>query len=109
MTTTFKKLLLAVTCSSALLFTACGGDDNDFNFIRDKTFVSDAAYTQDGIEGAVIRVMTYKMPNVRDQKAEATAMVFFRPHLVRQMAGVWWSGNMEQWALPIIVHRVEIV
>ena len=54
MTTTFKKLLLAVTCSSALLFTACGGDDNDFNFIRDKTFVSDAA-----IPKMVLRVRSF--------------------------------------------------
>lgn len=97
MTTTFKKLLLAVTCSSALLFTACGGDDNDFNFIRDKTFVSDAAYTQDGIEGAIIRVMTYKMPNVRDQKTEATAMVFY-PSAPRPVDGwrvvVWEHGTV---------------
>ncbi|MDO5542247.1 MAG: prolyl oligopeptidase family serine peptidase [Acinetobacter sp.] len=97
MNTSFKKVLLAVVCSSTLLFTACGGDDNNHQFIQERTYISNAAYTQDSIQGAVIRVMSYKMPNVADQKAEATAMVFY-PSTPRPADGwrvvVWEHGTV---------------
>ncbi|MDV2469760.1 alpha/beta hydrolase [Acinetobacter chinensis] len=80
MKTIFKKSLLALTCSSLLLLTACGGDGSDsFTGVKpDQTFISETPYKHESMaEADSIKVMTYNMVNVQGKTAKATAIVMF--------------------------------
>ncbi|WP_436917174.1 lipase family protein [Acinetobacter schindleri] len=92
----FKNTCLAVVCSMTLLLTACGGDSSDIP--QERVFISEQPYTRDTLtEVSTIQVMRYKMPNVRGESAEATAMVFY-PDTPRPRDGwrvvVWEHGTV---------------
>lgn len=73
-----KKSLLAVLCSSVLLLSACGGNDDHSEFSFNQYYLSDKAYQQDTIDYvSQVRVMSYNMQNVLNKRAKATAMVFY--------------------------------
>jgi len=82
-----KKLLAVVLTGSALVLTACGGDDNDavyaagddvpkYNIVN--PVVVTPEYTVDDLsaDAADSRLMTYKMLGVDGEITQATALVF---------------------------------
>lgn len=71
-----KKSLIALSCSSVLLFAGCDDDDDDFNFISDsktKTFQVD-----NDVANVVNKhdIFTYTMPSVLNKDIDATTLVF---------------------------------
>ncbi len=74
----YKKSLLALMCSTALLLSACNNDDDNDEYSSGKTYQSEVGYNQDTLaEASSIKVMTYLMPNVQNKTSKATAMVMF--------------------------------
>lgn len=78
----FNKSIMALTCSTALLLSACGGDDDKIDYNSGQpsttTYQSETLYNKDTLAGASsIKVMTYLMPNVQGKSSKATAMVMF--------------------------------
>ncbi|AMW79405.1 alpha/beta hydrolase [Acinetobacter sp. TGL-Y2] len=74
----YKKSLLTLMCSTALLLSACNDDDDKDEYSSGKTYQSELNYSQDTLaEASSIKVMTYLMPNVQGKNAKATAMVMF--------------------------------
>lgn len=74
----YKKSLLTLMCSTALLLSACNDDDDKDEYSSGRTYQSELNYSQDTLaEASSIKVMTYLMPNVQGKNAKATAMVMF--------------------------------
>ena len=70
----FKKTSIVLMCSTALLLSACGGDDDHDNYVSNKkSFQVDA-----DVLGAVQvhDVLTYDMPSVSGKTIQATTLVF---------------------------------
>lgn len=93
----FKKTSIVLMCSTALLLSACGGDDDHDEYKSDKSYQSESTYSKDSLaEASSIKVMTYLMPNVQGKSAKATAMVMF-PKTVKPANGwpvvVWSHGT----------------
>ena len=94
----WKKTLLAFTCSSALLFTACN-DDNDVVVVdRYDSYLSESSYRHDNLLAASrINIMKYTMPSVTGQPVIASALVF-TPRIAKPKEGwrvvVWEHGTV---------------
>ncbi|MFD0700951.1 alpha/beta hydrolase family protein [Myroides pelagicus] len=99
-----KRLLLAgLICISTLsfaTFTSCNSDNGSIDKTppSNKTYVKEEPYTLGQLEGASeIKTATYKMPNVLELQAEATALVFY-PKTARPADGwrtvVWAHGTV---------------
>ena len=82
-----KTLLTVLMSSSAILLTACGSGDDDWNISGGEQIpvnniqnpvVNVTAYTKDGMSGiaADSHLMTYKMLGVDNKEVTATALVF---------------------------------
>ena len=82
-----KTLLTVLMSSSAILLTACGSGDDDWNISGGEQIpvnniqnpvVNVTAYTKDGMSGiaADSQLMTYKMLGVDNKEVTATALVF---------------------------------
>lgn len=89
-----NKTLLSIVCSSMLLLTACGDDENDAIFSSDKkTFNVD---TEVKSLVNVHDVFSYTMPSVNDQDIQATTLVF-TPKGIAPVGGwpvvVWAHGT----------------
>lgn len=94
----FKKTCLALVCSMSLFMTACNDDDNDSFRPQERVFLSQQSYDEDTLpEASDIQVIRYNMPNVNDERAEATAMVFY-PNTPQPQDGwrvvVWEHGTV---------------
>ena len=94
----FKRSLLVLSCSAALLLTACNDDNDHDNYSTNKSYVSESSYSHDSMTGAAsVKVMTYNMPDVLGKTREATAMVFM-PKGARPADGwrvvVWEHGTV---------------
>jgi len=102
-----KTLLTVLMSSSAILLTACGSGDDDWNISGGEQIpvnniqnpvVSVTAYTQDGMPGiaADSQLMTYKMLGVDNKEVTATALVFV-PRTTQPVNGwpivVWAHGT----------------
>ncbi len=69
----WQKTLLALSCSSILLLTACNSDQSGPTYYN---YVSETRYDKDNIFGAQsIQVMRYEMPGVNGQTVQASALV----------------------------------
>lgn len=94
----FKKTCLAVICSMTLLMTACNDDDDDSFRPQERVFLNQQSYDADTLpEASDIQVIRYNIPNVRGERAEATAMVFY-PNTPQPQDGwrvvVWEHGTV---------------
>lgn len=93
----FKKSLLALVCSTALLLSACNEDDNNVDYTSNQIYQSETTYSKDALaEASAIKVMTYLMPNVQGKTVKATALVMF-PKTAKPANGwpvvVWSHGT----------------
>ncbi|OTG98042.1 triacylglycerol lipase [Acinetobacter sp. ANC 4654] len=102
-----KTLLTVFMSSSAILLTACGSGDDDWNISGGEQIpvnniqnpvVNVTAYTKDGMSGiaADSQLMTYKMLGVDNKEVTATALVFV-PRTTQPVNGwpivVWAHGT----------------
>ena len=102
-----KTLLTVLMSSSAILLTACGSGDDDWNISGGEQIpvnniqnpvVNVTAYTKDGMSGiaADSQLMTYKMLGVDNKEVTATALVFV-PRTTQPVNGwpivVWAHGT----------------
>lgn len=82
----FKKSMLVALMGTSLLLAACNDDKDDNNqppvseysknYINESFYQRDDGSALDSLDSAAsIKVMHYYMPNVLDQKAEATALI----------------------------------
>lgn len=93
----YKKSLLVLMCSTALLLSACNDDDDKDEYSSGKTYQSEVTYNQDTLaDASSIKVMTYLMPNVQAKTSKATALVMF-PKTPKPESGwrvvVWAHGT----------------
>ena len=95
-----KKTMIAASCASFLFLSACNDDDKDLVITPPATqhYVGEKPYTLAQMEGAAsVSIMTYRMDNVQNKKADATALVFF-PKSAQPKDGwrvvVWEHGTV---------------
>ena len=105
-----KTLLTVLMSSSAILLTACGSGDDDWNIsggeqipvnnIQNPVVNTPAPYTDPNMSAITSEslVMTYKMLGVNGQEVQATALVF-TPRTAAPVGGwpivVWAHGKTE--------------
>ena len=106
----FKKVLLAVLCTSSIALVGCNDDDHkddDYHVVSPPTeqtpvnayYVSQTAYSAQDLPEYVksIDVMTYKMPYVNGQLENTTAMIMM-PKAEKPADGwrvvVWTHGTV---------------
>lgn len=70
----FKYTVIALTCSSALLLSACGDDDNDI-FVDTKTQTFNVSSDVQALVN-VHDILTYEMLSVTKKNIKATTLVF---------------------------------
>ena len=93
----WKKVLLALACSSTLFLSACNDSDDKKNHDY-ATYLGETRYRLDHVLAASqINVMKYNMPNVLGQMTTASALVF-TPRTPRPKDGwrvvVWAHGTV---------------
>lgn len=77
MQTFVKRTLIALSCASALFLSACNDSNDDpIQVVSYNNYVSKQAYTLDSLSTAAsVDVMRYKMPSVKGDITQATALV----------------------------------